>query len=66
MINKHHLSDYLKKKALQLCFYSLKKILATEIYKVINDFSPQNTTKIFEVRNEYPYNLRQTFQFSGL
>ena len=40
------------------------QVLATEIYKVINDFPPTHINKIFEIRNEHPYNLRQNFQFS--
>ena len=40
------------------------QILATETYKVSNNFSSPHMDEIFEVRNEHPYNLRQNFQFS--
>ena len=39
------------------------KILATEVYKVSNNFSPPDMNEIFEVRNEHLYNLRQNSQF---
>ena len=39
------------------------QILATEMYKVSNNFSPSNMNKIFEVWNEHPYNIRQTSSF---
>ena len=39
------------------------QILATETYKVSNNFSSPHMDEIFEVRNEHPYNLRQNFQF---
>ena len=39
------------------------QILTTEIYNVSDEFSPPNTNKIFEVRNEYSCNLRQNSQF---
>ena len=34
------------------------QILATEMYKVSNNFTPPHMNKIFEIRNEHPYNLR--------
>ena len=40
------------------------QILASEMYKVSNNFSPPHINEIFEVRNEHPYNLRQNSQFS--
>ena len=33
------------------------------MYKVSNNFSPPHMNKIFDVRNEHPYNLRQNSQF---
>ena len=39
------------------------QFLATEMYKVSNNFSYPHMNKIFEVRNEHPYNLRQNSQF---
>ena len=39
------------------------QVLATEMYKVSNNFSPPHINKIFELRNEHPYNLRQNSQF---
>ena len=35
------------------------QILATEMNKVSNNFSPPHMNKSFKVRNEHPYNLRQ-------
>ena len=39
------------------------QVLTTEMYKVSNNFSPPHINKIFELRNEHPYNLRQNSQF---
>ena len=35
-------------------------MLATEMYKVNNNFSPTHINEIFEMRNEDPYILRKT------
>ena len=35
------------------------QVLATEMYKISNNFSPPHMNKIFELRNEHPCNLRQ-------
>ena len=35
------------------------QILATEMNKVSNNFSPPHINESFKVRNEHPYNLRQ-------
>ena len=40
-------------------------ILATEMYKVSNNFLSPHMNEIFEVRNEHPFNLRQKSQFFG-
>ena len=40
--------------------------MATEMYKVSNNFSPPHMNEIFEVRNEHPYNLKQNSQFFRL
>ena len=39
------------------------QILATEMYKVSNNFSPPHMNGIIEVRNKHPYNLRRNSQF---
>ena len=39
------------------------QVLATEMYKVSNNFSPPHMNEIFELRNKHPYNLRQNSQF---
>ena len=41
------------------------QILATEMYKVSNNFLSPHMNEIFEVRNEHPFNLRQNSQFFG-
>ena len=41
------------------------QILATEMYKVSNNFLSPRTNYIFEVRIEHPFNLRQNSQFFG-
>lgn len=39
---------------------------ATELQLAINSFSPPNMNEIFEIRNEYPSNLRQKLiQYTG-
>ena len=47
-----------------LYFFSQnEQILASEMHKVSNNFTPPHMNKIFEVRNEHPYNLTQDPQF---
>ena len=36
------------------------------MYQVSNNFYPPHMNKIFEVRNEYPYNLSKNSQLSRL
>ena len=57
--------DNLRKRCLRIISIHERnvQILATEMYKVSNDFSPPHMNEVFEVRNEHPYNLRQSSQF---
>ena len=61
--NSHHLGSYLKRIAVSI-HEKYVLILATEMYKVSNNFSPPHMNEIFEVRNEHTYNLRKNSQFA--
>ena len=39
------------------------QILATEMFKIKNDLSPEIITELFEQRNEHHYNLRNNVHF---
>ena len=52
--------SYLKKNT-QSQFTS--QILATEIYKLINNISPPAINKVFKLNSDSHYNLRQFSQF---
>ena len=39
-------------------------MLATEIYQISDNISPQDMNEIFEIGQKHPYKLRQNSQFS--
>ena len=39
------------------------QMLATEIYQISDNISPQHMNEIFEIGQKHPYNLRQNSQF---
>ena len=41
------------------------QILATEMYKLINNLSPPTMNRVFKLNGDSRYNLRQISQFSG-
>ena len=53
-ITSRHLRKFLKGKP-----QFNAQILAAEMNKVINNFSPLQLKEIFKVRNVHPYNLRE-------
>ena len=58
--------DLLEKDS-SVCIYERKvKILATEIYKVSENFSSSHTNEIFEVRNKHPLQSKTKLSFPGL
>ena len=40
------------------------QILATEMYKLVNNLSPPIMNRVFKLNSDIPYNLRQISQFS--
>lgn len=50
---------------LYIFIYEYIHALAAEMYKVVNDMSPEIINEVFKQRNCLYYNLRKTTQFSA-